>query len=578
MKADLIKELYKGICWENQAGDMGWYDGYKSIVAEVKAWRANHSPQELLSAADDRELLKRMLYDNGNGISDYGQSILGWDTFESLIADGDFVTAASAFIHDSNHDNFLALQTAMEKFMSSHGKRMPRLRLYRFASACNLRLTTVVNGGCFESVFKGLIRTGLLDSPDNGIEQGDWYQKNVWLTDQLRQALSFNGNDGVVVDEYWRNIFAWELWARYFNALDWIKPQVIKYGPPGTGKTFLSRKEMKFVFTAWGIRTGVQNERFEDHYLQLQFHPSFGYEDFIEGLRPVEVDVDGHKNTQLKLKNGRFKEFCRKAGRWEIDLVEKGLFPGGDDEKSYLDETIATLEVVDGVKAKLTGDHWELIFGIKDKSILLRDAIPPYFVLIDEINRAELSRTFGEMMFCLEYRGVKGAVSTQYSELNTKADAMLYRDNAALFFVPTNIRIIGTMNTIDRSVESFDFALRRRFLWVFEGPDAWALKGNVRKTLTWLSADDRNKLVEGWVNLNALIAKDLALGPDYQIGHAYLMNLKYSPDALERKLSGLRWALWNDSISPLLEEYLRGAREDQEEDPLKKYRNAFGLD
>ncbi|MFH4238343.1 AAA family ATPase, partial [Acinetobacter baumannii] len=86
--------------------------------------------------------------------------------------------------------------------------------------------------------------------------------------------------------------------------------------------------------------------------------------------------------------------------------------------------------------------------------------IPPFFFIIDEINRAELSRVFGELMYCLEYRGVKGSVKTQYANLNTKKTGILELGQTYQFFIPTNIYLIGTMNTIDRSVESFDFALR----------------------------------------------------------------------------------------------------------------------
>ncbi len=99
---------------------------------------------------------------------------------------------------------------------------------------------------------------------------------------------------------------------------------------------------------------------------------------------------------------------------------------------------------------------------------LLTDHLPPFYFIIDEINRAELSRVLGEIMFALEYRGAEYKIRTQYSSLISAPDdpaSFLFSEGTDHFFIPHNLRLIGTMNVIDRSVESFDFALRRRFRW-----------------------------------------------------------------------------------------------------------------
>ena len=121
--------------------------------------------------------------------------------------------------------------------------------------------------------------------------------------------------------------------------------------------------------------------------------------------------------------------------------------------------------------------HWAFLKSV-DGDLPLREALPPYYFIIDEINRAELSRVFGELMFCIENRGPAGAVSTQYAGLNDKETGMVNFGSADegdkadwRFFVPSNVHIVGTMNVIDRSVESFDFALRRRFVWERDDPD-----------------------------------------------------------------------------------------------------------
>jgi 5-methylcytosine-specific restriction enzyme B len=207
-------------------------------------------------------------------------------------------------------------------------------------------------------------------------------------------------------------------------------------------------------------------------------------------------------------------------------------------------------------KEKLTGTHWKHIFELQDSSKFVANAVPPFFFIIDEINRAELSRLFGELMYCLEYRGVKGRVKTQYANLNNEKTGMLSEDQGYTFFIPSNIYLIGTMNTIDRSVESFDFALRRRFRWEEVTADTELLRYHLSEyQKEWI------KLAENLESLNEQIAREPFLGHDYQICHAYLMNLKY-PKSLT--ITELRSRVWEDFIRPLLQEYLRGTAKENE--------------
>jgi 5-methylcytosine-specific restriction protein B len=177
-------------------------------------------------------------------------------------------------------------------------------------------------------------------------------------------------------------------------------------------------------------------------------------------------------------------------------------------------------------------------------------------------------------MICLEYRGVEGAISTQYAALNTSKTGMVEIQGTYKFFVPHNVYVIGTMNTIDRSVESFDLALRRRFRWERIDPDITALRYHLKERdaqpgnapRPWVGlADDLEKL-------NERIRKADILGPDYEIGHAYLMNLRY-PQTLTR--SDVRENVWEDAIKPLLEEYLRGSG--RGETLIPEFQNAFGI-
>lgn len=219
-----------------------------------------------------------------------------------------------------------------------------------------------------------------------------------------------------------------------------------------------------------------------------------------------------------------------------------------DDKKSFRDWTVSDVKTSNEECFKL--DYWEFVKELDD-TLKLEDVLPPYFLIIDEINRAELSAVFGELMFCLEYRGADNAIKTQYSELNTDDTALIsYQDNHK-FFVPHNVYIIGTMNTIDRSVDSFDFALRRRFRWEKVRPDMDLLRVHITSI-----NKDWSGLVESVRALNEMIKTEELLGEDYQLGHAYFWNLRYSKDLSLKQLKNL---IWDDRLGSLIEEYLRGS-------------------
>jgi 5-methylcytosine-specific restriction protein B len=161
--------------------------------------------------------------------------------------------------------------------------------------------------------------------------------------------------------------------------------------------------------------------------------------------------------------------------------------------------------------------------------------IKPVFVfVIDEINRGEISKIFGELFFSIDpsYRGKNGAVKTQYSNLHS--------DDKEVFYIPDNVYIIGSMNDIDRSVESFDFAMRRRFTWIEISAEQSADNMN-------LPEEAKGKMAK----LNEQISRIEGLNPSYHIGAAYFLdsngNVRQDYDNI-----------WNLRIEPLLKEYLRG--------------------
>ena len=299
---------------------------------------------------------------------------------------------------------------------------------------------------------------------------------------------------------------------------------IIYYGAPGTGKTF-------------GVLEDVKNtvDNVLGRYEITQFHPSYSYEDFVEGIRPKGIDKS-NGSMQFGLEDGEFKKFCKKAR---------------EEEESFLE-----LKDID-FKSAVEG------FG--------------YFFIIDEINRAELSRVFGELLFALEYRGAdKGMVKTQYSSL---------RDEDDVFYIPENIFVIGTMNDVDRSIDSFDLALRRRFIWIRKDCNYDVITTECKyteKEKTRNAYENIEKFRQACWHLNEQITlkknDGLGLGKKYEIGHAYFLKISKYTNGNKISQQSMN-KLFDYHIEPLLSEYLRSEYNEEDiEKHVKNLKNHFKLE
>jgi len=349
---------------------------------------------------------------------------------------------------------------------------------------------------------------------------------------------------------------------------------LILRGAPGTGKTYLAKEIAKEL-----------TDGNEDQIGFVQFHPSYDYTDFVEGLRPVS---NGDGAIEFKLQDGIFKQFCQKAKEaqktggqdnfeetWAklTDAINEKqgqyFFPRSSVPASLnsqgnvkFDSPVATKEKVyllyKGEETKLKYetyqkivlDHMKESYGLCDYVSPTIDTDKNFVFIIDEINRGEISKIFGELFFSIDpgYRGEMGSVSTQYANLHETDDK---------FYIPENVYIIGTMNDIDRSVDTFDFAMRRRFRFVEVTAESQVAM--LDKELDIHAEEAKLRLR----NLNAAIENVQELNSHYHIGPSYFLKLKDVNFDYE--------LLWSDYLKPLLEDYLRGSYEEAETlDILKK--------
>lgn len=271
---------------------------------------------------------------------------------------------------------------------------------------------------------------------------------------------------------------------------------MILYGPVGTGKTYQAKRIALGIVnntiksledlrqTLMNPPNEDQNESSENVKL-VTLHKSYGYEQFVEGLRPVSNNSGG---IEYRIEDGVFKAFSDRAAQ---------SLENGENSK--------------------------------------------FVLIIDEINRADVSRVFGELITLIDRDKRRMSSSTKGTEIE-----LVY--SHAPFSVPINLYIIGTMNTTDKSIALMDLAIRRRFHFIEVSPDKDVLESLLE------SEGNEEEVNEAIYHIFEVLNEKIASykGPDYGIGHAYFKDIGSRDDLMDN---------WNYRIMPLLQEYFYGEDE-----------------
>lgn len=592
------------------------------------------------------DCIYRLLKSSDNGISRVNRGQLLNEHYEMIKQNWDYYEMAFNKISNErviNHDWYYAI---MEKIKELTGTKYS---LIVNRAICGLLPGVITTAPGIDFFYEriNLIKDVFPEIPEI---TNDWLLDNLNFVSYCKTQVEFkeeHHSSGFIFDlyDYCKSLQGDTqmpqedtLVKKYANLLNNTK-NLILTGAPGTGKTFMAKQIAKEL--------GCE----DDNIGFVQFHPSYDYTDFVEGLRPKQVD--GSDQIGFERRDGVFKVFCEKAlknlvdSRKSVDVLQhertineivedflndavekktqfetqtKNPFSveSFTDRKVFVsipqNEKVKTLPIpIDDILELISNDvqlnigkdvseyfnrKWrtqqdsyiyvltkQIQKNVKEnknnETVTMEKIQAKNFVfIIDEINRGEVAKIFGELFYSVDpgYRVSSGdldaiknenktvtTIKTQYANLETEGnefDKALGTSDFGHFFIPENVYIIGTMNDIDRSVESMDFAFRRRFSWI-------EVKASDTVDMLDPKYDDNGELIAGlekdlakkakrrMENLNAAIWNEKenkgieGLNEAYHIGASYFLKLKNYDGDFE--------SLWNYHIKGILQEYLRGS-------------------
>ncbi|PTO89790.1 ATP-binding protein [Vibrio splendidus] len=572
-----------------------WHKHYAEIVEQMK------------SSSIDDVLLRRLWFTRENGVSRLMQGNLSDKQFSTNIEVLRELT--SSIITNSDHQSYLRSVEKIDEMVQAGllSFRCIALLNRAWAAAYPDFLTTTIQSNKFDYVYQRLNQKYQFELP----ESGDWYQKNTWLTEKLKDVLP--DNYSILL----RNMQVWHLYEEFEDANSTVKepaPQAYKnkpavvsplnqilYGPPGTGKTYHTieaavRAAEPEEYATLGIDSKKGATEEQRNYLVEQyesfskagrirfvtFHQSYGYEEFVEGLKANSEDGE----ISYDAEKGVFRQICDEAAKHTTDKAASKahsfdlcwqVFSEQLAEKDSLEITMSqtSFRVMDFnakriffEKSNGKKDHTLSINTLKDifegsrdytsglgvyynplvrylKGLVAIEQQPAikrqnYVLVIDEINRGNISKIFGELITLIEPSKRKGGEEEIELLLPCSGDK---------FSVPSNLHIIGTMNTADRSLAMMDTALRRRFDFVEMMPRADLFSDHC---IEWHGQKiDLKSLLEA---LNKRI--EVLYDREHTLGHAFLFPAYNAAKSGQHELAfdELK-AAFKNKIIPLLEEY-----------------------
>lgn len=600
-----LTPFFRNFAQKNNENNAEWGSGYREIVGRVQREKPDFSDQTIQDLWYTRDNRVASLRQGGMSHEEFIQAKDDLRELTRLIASG-----CTLEVFELAHQRLQSLkeQGKLKKFYRALCSRT-------FAAFYPSQITSIINEGVFFSVYNYCNNHFQLNLPKDGEwTPSKWFKLNIALKETFHRYLN---NDP---DDIELNMSLWHLYELEIeeegNSADSIESSILSdddrgnepndilpaknlilYGPPGTGKTYKTieiavracepqayarlegkekterRTELKKMYD-----TLIDEKRIRF----ITFHQSFGYEEFIEGLR-AETSDDG--NVRYDIKPGVFKQICEDASfgnagaqlalddaleKFKAQCAEKDtivlkttngsifrvsyannstfrVFPSQSKndqlDKGYPASIENIRRLYQGEKENIYNISYVrgiLQYLIKEWHLPATPEAPQtkkkqnYVLIIDEINRGNISRIFGELITLIE-------TSKRAGESEALSVSLPYSSQP--FSVPNNLYIIGTMNTADRSLTALDTALRRRFEFQPLMPDVSVLNDTVIQGIN---------LTELLTTLNARI--QALYDSEHTLGHAFFMPVVQEKDNPVEAFKKLKRVMKN-KILPLLEEY-----------------------